>query len=207
MISLIGFAVRRCAGDHGQSLGGRDLPSGRGSLLVCIRYPASPYGEYSLAIYLLVGDKGALTALCLSQQMGVSWIMAHRGPRNIRKAMGIEMASIDRWSSRRGMTPSSSTGASGKRNPLRLRNAAKDHRPTRWVAGKEEEAYHGIGGRITVEPVAECARNTRWVGRWRTAAMDKILPATMRSDVGLDHQAAKRRIVLTEWGPLCPFYS
>lgn len=46
-----------------------------------------PLVQWFLAIYLMVCDKGGLSALRLSKQIGVSWITAHRMLRKMRHAM------------------------------------------------------------------------------------------------------------------------
>jgi transposase-like protein len=47
-----------------------------------------PLVKWFWAIYLMASDKGGISALRLAQQIGVSWITAHRMLRKIRQAMG-----------------------------------------------------------------------------------------------------------------------
>ena len=89
-----GFQCPKCGHDHGYWVTARKVyQCGR-----CHRQTSVTAGtlfhssnvalvQWFLAIYLMVCDKGGLSALRLSRQIGVSWITAHRMLRKMRHAM------------------------------------------------------------------------------------------------------------------------
>ncbi len=89
-----GFQCPKCGHDHGQWVATRKIyQCGRcrhqtsvtaGTLFHSTNLPLV---QWFLAIYLMVCDKGGISALRLSKQIGVSWITAHRMLRKMRHAM------------------------------------------------------------------------------------------------------------------------
>jgi hypothetical protein len=89
-----GFQCPKCGHDHGHWIADRKLyQCGRcrhqTSVTAGTLFHSSnvPLVLWFLAIYLMVCDKGGLSALRLSKQIGVSWITAHRMLRKMRRAM------------------------------------------------------------------------------------------------------------------------
>jgi transposase-like protein len=90
-----GFRCPRCGHDHGYAISTRQSYE-----CTTCHYQASltagtlfhstnlPLTKWFWAIYLTASDKGGISALRLSKQIGVSWITAHRMLRKIRIAMG-----------------------------------------------------------------------------------------------------------------------
>ncbi len=90
-----GFRCPRCGHDHGYAISTRH----RYECSQC-HYQASltagtpfhstnlPLSKWFWAIYLTASDKGGVSAMRLSKQIGVSWITASRMLRKIRIAMG-----------------------------------------------------------------------------------------------------------------------
>ena len=89
-----GFQCPKCGHDHGHWIVTRKVyQCGRcrqqTSVTAGTLFHSSnvPLVQWFLAIYLMVCDKGGLSALRLSKQIGVSWITAHRMLRKMRHAM------------------------------------------------------------------------------------------------------------------------
>ncbi len=90
-----GFQCPRCGHDRGYALSKRRTYECAGckypvSLTAGTLFQASnlPLTTWFWAIYLVAADKGGISALRLSKQMGVSWLPAQRMLRKIRTAMG-----------------------------------------------------------------------------------------------------------------------
>jgi transposase-like protein len=90
-----GFICPHCGHDKGYFIGGRHIYQ----CTACARQVSVTTGtifessklplmKWFWAIYLTASDKGGISALRLAQQVGVSWITAHRMLRKIRQAMG-----------------------------------------------------------------------------------------------------------------------
>jgi len=90
-----GFRCPKCGHDHGYWIAGRKLfqcgycrhqtSVTAGTLF---HSPNVPRVQWFLANYLMASDKGGLSALRLSKQIGVPGITAHRMLRHMRRAMG-----------------------------------------------------------------------------------------------------------------------
>jgi len=90
-----GFQCPKCGHDRGYWIAGRKLFQcghcrHQTSMTAGTIFHSSnvPLVQWFLAIYLMGSDKGGLSALRLSKQIGVSWITAHRMLRRMRRAMG-----------------------------------------------------------------------------------------------------------------------
>ncbi|WP_226838440.1 transposase, partial [Acidithiobacillus caldus] len=90
-----GFRCPKCGHDHGCWIAGRKLFQcghcrHQTSVTAGTIFHSSnvPLVQWFLAVYLMASDKSGLSALRLSQQIGVSWITAHRMLRRMRRAMG-----------------------------------------------------------------------------------------------------------------------
>ena len=89
-----GFQCPKCGHDHGHWIGSRKVyQCGRcrhqSSVTARTLFHSSNVAlvQWFLAIYLMACDKGGISALRLSKQIGVSWITAHRMLRKMRHAM------------------------------------------------------------------------------------------------------------------------
>ena len=89
-----GFQCPKCGHDYGHWIASRKVyQCGRcrhqASVTAGTLFHSSnvPLVQWFLAIYLMACDKGGLSALRLSKQIGVSWITAHRMLRKMRRAM------------------------------------------------------------------------------------------------------------------------
>ena len=90
-----GFRCPKCGHDHGYWIAGRKLFQcghcrHQTSVTAGTIFHSSnvPLVQWFLAVYLMASDKGGLSALRLSKQIGVSWITDHRMLRRMRRAMG-----------------------------------------------------------------------------------------------------------------------
>ncbi|HYW75498.1 MAG TPA: IS1595 family transposase [Gammaproteobacteria bacterium] len=89
-----GFQCPKCGHDHGHWLASRKLYQcarcrHQTSVTAGTLFHSSNVSlvKWFLAIYLMACDKGGISALRLSKQIGVSWITAHRMLRKMRHAM------------------------------------------------------------------------------------------------------------------------
>ena len=90
-----GFRCPRCGHDHGYTIATRhryecsqchhQTSLTAGTLFHSTNLPLT---KWFWAIYLMASDKGGISALRLSRQIGVSWLTASRMLRKIRIAMG-----------------------------------------------------------------------------------------------------------------------
>jgi len=90
-----GFRCPRCGHDHGYAISTRHSHECsschyQASLTAGTLFHSTnlPLTKWFWAIYLMTSDKGGISALRLTKQIGVSWITAHRMLRKIRIAMG-----------------------------------------------------------------------------------------------------------------------
>lgn len=162
-----------------------------------------PLVQWLMAIYLMVCDKGGLSALRLSKQIGVSWIIAHRMLRKMRHAM------TDRGSNYRlvGLVELDDAFVGGRRSGGENGRGTEGKTPI-LLAIERRDKKVGFMVMETIPLVLAgniCQYVQRYLFRWKTNRTDGLMALRVLGEI--QHQEGRvtpSEQVVDEWLPWVP---